>query len=259
MNDYGIKVENKGDETGELTIYGLITDAKWFDESVTPKEFKAELDKLKNKKRVNVRINSPGGGVWAGMAIYNMLSQLKAETYGYVEGVAASIASVILQGCKHRIVAPGSMVMIHNPSATIAGDADDLRKAAGVLDKIKSAIISTYSERVGTGSDEIAALMSAETYMTAEEAVGYGFADRVEGLAVAKNMIGDRVVINGLDINLSQFRAFPTDKIPQEQPKEPPPAEPSSSQPVAESAPDFTIYDLDAKKRNLSFKLLEAL
>jgi ATP-dependent Clp protease protease subunit len=229
MNDYGIKVENKDSDTGELIIYGPITDEKWFDEDVTPKEFKDALDKVRNKKRVNVRINSPGGGVWAGMAIHNMLARHSGETYGYVDGVAASIASVILQGCKHRIVAPGSMVMTHNPSAIVAGDAKEMRKVADLLDTVKTAIIATYSERVGTSKAEIADLMDKETWMTADEAVGYGFADRIEGSAVSKNLANGRVVINGLEIDATQYRAFPVDSLehkkdePQEPAKEPEP------------------------------------
>lgn len=211
---YGIEIVNKDEDTADLLIYGYITDEKWYDEDVTPKEFKRELDKLKNKKSVNVRINSGGGGVFAGMAIYNMLKTFKGETNGIVDGIAASIASVILQGCKNRIVPKNGLVMIHNPSSVAIGDANAFRKEAEILDKVKDAIIATYTERSSLKENKIKKMMDDETWMTGEEAVSMGFADKVEELSNVKACLQDgKMLVNGQEFDEKRYKSFPKDRI----------------------------------------------
>lgn len=129
---------------------------------------------------VEIRINSIGGSVTEGMAIYQAIRRSKSKTTGYVEGIAASMASVILQACDVRVVAAGAYVMIHNPSSLAAGESDDLRRTADLLDKMASDLLDIYETRSGMDRDKIHALMDAETYMTAEEAVEMGFADRID-------------------------------------------------------------------------------
>jgi ATP-dependent Clp protease, protease subunit len=219
---YGIEVINKTPDEADVTIYGYITDEKWFDEDVTPKDFKATMDKLKTAKKVNVLINSGGGGVFAGMAIYNILRSHPAETIGKVQGVAASIASVILQGCNTRIVPKSGYVMIHNPMASAFGDAAEMRKIADALEKFKDGIVSTYTDRTKVNEKEIRSLMDAETWMTGEEAVVFGFADVMDDVNAVNAIVREdgKAIINGQEIDPSRFRSFPKDKISKENAKQ---------------------------------------
>lgn len=245
---YGIDVLNKTADEAELTIYGYITDEKWFDDDVTPKEFKAEMDKIKSAKKVTVLINSGGGGVFAGYAIKNIIENHKGQTVGKVTGVCASIASVILQGCKERIVPKDGWVMIHNPIAGTYGTAEDMRKTADVLDKIKDGIVATYADRTKADEKEIRSMMDEETWMTGEEAVAFGFADSIDETAVVNAvLIDDKPVINGQEIDPARYRSFPTDSIPNSTPEVL-----NISEPV-----DYTMQENELKLKTLSLKMLE--
>jgi ATP-dependent Clp endopeptidase proteolytic subunit ClpP len=139
-----------------------------------------------NVKTLNVRINSPGGSVFDGMAIYNALARHSAEVITHIDGIAASIASVIALAGKRVLIAENAMMMIHDPSALVWGDAAELRKQADVLDQIKETIITTYVTRTGLPRDDVAEMMSEETWFTADEAVEKKFADEsVSGVKAA--------------------------------------------------------------------------
>lgn len=127
-----------------------------------------------------VRINSPGGLVFSGIAIHSMLSRMKGVTVR-VEGLAASIASVIALAGSRLEMERGSMLMIHNPWNIAMGDAEELRKSADVLDKIKVSILDIYEAKTGQPRDLLTEMMDEETWLTADEAVEWGFADAVVG------------------------------------------------------------------------------
>lgn len=127
---------------------------------------------------VTVCLNSPGGDVLEGVAIYNVLNA-RGNVKMRVEGLAASIASIIMMAGKEIEVCSGAFVMVHNPWAMSMGESDDLRSTADVLDKMKQSMVSIYAKRTGLKDDEVVALMNDETWMTAEEAVEKGFADKV--------------------------------------------------------------------------------
>jgi ATP-dependent Clp protease protease subunit len=217
----GIVANSVDDSVGEILIYGNITDVKWEDTDVTPKEFKDEMDKLNDKKIINLYINSGGGGVFPGMAIYNILQRTKAETFAYVDGLAASIASVILQGAKNRIISKTSWAMIHNAMTIVWGNAKEMRRTADVLDKIEVGILEAYMGRTGMKKEELQAMMDAETWMTGEEAVAFGFADQlVESKDYLNCLMDDgSALINGQTFDLNKFRAFPKDQIPKKKPE----------------------------------------
>lgn len=147
--------------------------------------FQARLDAI-DADVIDLRINSPGGAVFEGVAIYNMLLAHPAEIIVHVDGLAASIASVIaLAGAEVRIAENG-MFMIHNPSALVMGGAEDLRQTADTLDAIKEAILNTYESRTVLGREKLGELMTAETWFTADEAVRDGFAtSKVQALRAA--------------------------------------------------------------------------
>jgi ATP-dependent protease ClpP protease subunit len=130
--------------------------------------------------KVRVRINSPGGDVFEGLAIHNALSVLPAEVETYVEGHAASAANFIALAGTTRTYAKYSMGMAHNPSSGMWGEADDLRKMADLLDKVRDQLVKLYSDATGLDRDEWEALLRAETWFTAEEAVEFGLATRID-------------------------------------------------------------------------------
>lgn len=125
---------------------------------------------------LDVFINSPGGSVFEGVTIYNLLVGHKATVNVHVLGLAASIASVIALAGDTVTIAENAMIMIHDPSAGVYGKAEDFRQVAAVLDKITESILNTYESRTNLTRDQLRAAMAAETYYTADEAVTAGFA-----------------------------------------------------------------------------------
>lgn len=175
------KFSNKvsGEGSSNLYLEGEISSETWWGDEVTPEAFRDELRQMKGD--LTVHINSPGGDVFAGVAIYNALKDYsKGKVVVKVDGLAASIASVVAMAGDEIIMSPGSMMMIHNPWSVGVGSSDELRKAADTLDQIKDSILPIYTERSGMSEDEVKDLMDAETWMTAEKAVELGFADTVQ-------------------------------------------------------------------------------
>lgn len=154
-------------------------------EDVTAANVREQIAAAKGAKSLTVHINSEGGVITEGMAIYAALRSFDGPKTGIVEGIAASMASVVLQACDQRVVNKGAFVMIHNPSATAGGEARDLRSTADLLDKMRGEILDIYEARSGQQRSELEEMVNAETYFTAEEAVAAGLADSVEGGAEA--------------------------------------------------------------------------
>lgn len=138
------------------------------------------LAALGSKKDVSVFLNSEGGSCVQGIEMYHALRRHEGKVVATVDGLAASMASVILQAADERHVSRGSYVMIHNPSAPAEGEAGDLRHTADVLDKIRDDMLDIYEASTGLSRDKIAKMMDDETYLTADEAVKLGFADVVD-------------------------------------------------------------------------------
>lgn len=166
--------------TGELNLYGEISNETWWGDEVTPKEFKADLDGLGDIDTLNIYINSPGGDVFAGQAIHSMLKRHKAHKNVYVDGLAASIASVIAMAGDTIFMPKNAMMMIHNPWTIGMGNAAEFRKLAEDLDKIRESLIAAYEGHSALTRDEIISIMDAETWLTASECEEYGFCDVVQ-------------------------------------------------------------------------------
>jgi len=167
-------------KTGEVLLYGEISDVSWWGDEVTPKQFKEDLDALGDVETIKVFINSPGGDVFAGQAIYSMLKRHKAQVHVYIDGLAASIASLIAMAGDKVVMPANAMMMIHNPWTFAVGNANDFRKLADDLYKIRDSMITAYGSRSALTTEEIKGLLDAETWLTAQECVEYGFADEVE-------------------------------------------------------------------------------
>ena len=166
------------DETGEASAY-LYDDIGGY--GITAKDFIEEVNFLK-AGRLNVRINSYGGEIDQGVAIYNFLKQRKDETYVYVDGIAASIASIIAMAGDKVIMGEAALMFIHNPWTMTAGDAESLQREAANLEKRKAALLAIYTEKTGLPADLLSQMMDEETLLNAEEAVAMGFATEMDSI-----------------------------------------------------------------------------
>ena len=146
---------------------------------ITAVDFADQLRELGAVSTINLHINSPGGSVFDGIAIYNLLKNHKATITAYIDGLAASMGSVIPMAADRIVMPENAIMMIHNPWGGASGDAEEMRKTADILDKIKSSLMSVYIARTGKTEDEISDIMNAETWYTGAEAVAAGFADEL--------------------------------------------------------------------------------
>lgn len=169
----------KSNKTATLNIYGDITSFPMSDSEVSSANLSKQLESLKDVKQINVYINSYGGEVGEGLAIYNALKRHKAKIKTVCDGFACSIASVIFMAGDERIMNDASLLMIHNAWSFAEGNAEQLRKQADDLDKITQASIKVYKANSDLTEDEIKSLMNAETWILPDEAVEYGFATSV--------------------------------------------------------------------------------
>lgn len=183
----------------ELILDGPIASDTWWGDEVTPDLFREELKQ--HAGDLTVVINSPGGDVFAGLAIYNALVNHNGNVTVRVDGLAASIASVIAMAGDKIIMSPGSMIMIHRPSVYAAGTVDDMEKAKDVLLKIEEGITPIYAKRTGLSDEKIAELLEAETWMLADKAVELGFADEVSEAPEKQKQ--DEGVQNAFGMNLA--------------------------------------------------------
>ena len=173
----------------QLFIYDDVTEYGDFDwwtweytESETSAEyFRKALAEIPETDTIELHINSYGGSVKEGVAIYNQLKRKKCkEIVAYVDGFAYSIASVILQAADRRVMGLGTSLLIHNMWISVAGNADELRKAADDLDVLMESNRQIYMERATITEEELIDLMAKESYLTPDQAIEMGFADEAE-------------------------------------------------------------------------------
>ena len=174
------KARKSDSKTGELFLYGDIGDSFWGD-GISAKMVVDEVNALGKIDRLMVRMNSAGGDVFDGLSIYNFLSRHPAHVEIDVDGMALSIASIIAMAGKEIRMANNAMMMIHDPWTMAVGSAQDLRKTADLMDQVKGNLINTYADRSGMNAVRVSELMSEETWLTAEQAVVEGFADKITG------------------------------------------------------------------------------
>lgn len=170
---YSIKAKK---DDAEILIYDVIGE-DWMG-GISAKQFVDDLGEL-DVENINVRINSPGGDVFDGTAIYNALINHKARITTQIDGMALSMASVVAMAGDTIKMAGNAMMMIHNPWTLAIGDATELRKTADVLEKTKLNLLAAYNKQSPLDNDEISALMDDETWMTGPEALEKGFVDEV--------------------------------------------------------------------------------
>ncbi len=171
----------KVNQTATINIYGDITSWAWEDwGEMSANILSKQLEALGDVDEIHVYINSYGGEVAEGLAIYNALRRHKAKITTYCDGFACSIASVIFMAGDERVMNEASLLMIHNAWTYAAGNAEELRKQADDLEKITQASVEAYKAHSSLSEDEIKALMDAETWILPNEALEYGFATKVD-------------------------------------------------------------------------------
>ena len=170
----------KAEQSATINIYGDITSWEWFDTDISAATLSKQLDALGDVNQIDVFINSYGGEVAEGLAIYNALRRHKAKVTTYCDGFACSIASVIFMAGDERIMNESSLLMIHNAWTTVQGNAEELRKQAEDLEKITQASVEAYKAHSSLSEEEIKELMDAETWILPSEAAEYGFATAIE-------------------------------------------------------------------------------
>lgn len=171
--------ENKTDTSADLYIYGDITSYEWNESDVSAWGFKKELEELGEISELNVHINSYGGETFQGLAIYNLLKQHKAQINVYVDGIAASSASIIAMAGDKIYMPKTSLMMIHNCWKWAVGNSKELRKTADDMDKVAIAYKEAYLSKINITEDELDKLLDEETYLTADECIEMGFADEI--------------------------------------------------------------------------------
>lgn len=225
------KNQADGEEGAErvLELYGTIAEESWFDDDITPAQFKEEL--FSGTGDVVIWINSPGGDCIAASQIYSMLMDYRGNVTVKIDGIAASAASVIAMAGTKVLMAPTALMMIHNPATIAMGDHEDMQKAIEMLDEVKESIINAYEIKTSLSRSKISHLMDATTWMNAKKAIELGFADDIltdEKLAaedIPAYDFSDRVVeqrlINKLTAKTAPKAKPVTEAAPAEKPEEP--------------------------------------
>ena len=182
INKY-MSVESNG-KTGELYIFGQITDTKWYDDDNTPTSIKQALEDMGDIDTLEIRVNSEGGSVFAGLAIIGVIDNFKSKknckTVSIVEGLAASMASVIACAADKVVMKENAFMMLHPASSFAWGNSEDLRRTADLLEKVDGQLRDIYMKRFNDSREKLNELVDAETWLTAKEAKGYGLCDEIQ-------------------------------------------------------------------------------
>jgi ATP-dependent Clp endopeptidase proteolytic subunit ClpP len=176
-NWYSMSVA-KADEVAEITLYGQIGN-DFFSEGVSADQFRTDLNALENVKKINLHVNSPGGSVLEGIAIYNALNNHPAYITAYVDGWAASMASYIIMAADEIVMPGNTFLLIHEPWSCACGTAEVFRKEAGELDKVEKPMVAAYVKKSGMSEDDVKQIMKQDELMPAQDALDYGFIDKI--------------------------------------------------------------------------------
>lgn len=182
-------VNAEANDEATVYLYDMIVstddEAEWWG-GVSPMGFITELANI-SASTVHLRINSPGGDVFAARCIEQAIAECGKTVIAHIDGLCASAATYIALACSKVVMGEGSLFMIHNAWTCAWGDKNDLTKTATLLNKIDATLANSYAKKTGKNTADIAALMDAETWFTAQEALDYGFIDEVSTTETAKN------------------------------------------------------------------------
>jgi len=220
-----------------VDVYDDIGEGGWFSEGLTAKDFTNQLAGVTGP--LEIHINSGGGDVWDGISMKNAIENHKGPVTTVVDGIAASIASVIAQAGTERVMMPGSMLMIHEAFTVAAGDSAELAKTAATLDEVSANLAAIYARSAGGTAEQWRSAMKEESWYTAEQAVEAGLADRVGDGQAALPTGFDVAAFADLPGRIAaQLRTLPRATHPAAQAT---PEQPSNQQEVPAAAPVLTI------------------
>lgn len=222
MKAYNITLTGTND--AELNLYGEVVSERptdWYtgepttDAYIVASELLADLDDLKTKDNITIHINSVGGDLYAGLAIYNRLKELPANITTINDGLAASAASIIFQAGDTRKVNAGSNLMVHQAMGFLFGyyQLPDLQQVSKQLRAANKTAINVYAEASGRSADEMKRLVDAETWLTGDEAVEAGLADEVisDDGAISMSLTDDgkHIIVNGVQLSTKGMHNIP--------------------------------------------------
>ena len=217
-------VASVSDDEGEITLYGDVVSRQpvdwWTGEEVpglfiTPEGFMEDLEAVKNKSKITVKLNSCGGDLYTGIAIHNALKALHGEVNVVVEGIAASAASVIMCAGDTVTVYPGSLVMIHGVSVVLwdSLNIQDMKQLIKGMDASERAVAAIYNAKTGIEEETLRGMMTKETWLTGSEAVEKGFADELvktmEGPQMSMSADKKVLMVNGVHHNIEGLHNVP--------------------------------------------------
>jgi ATP-dependent Clp protease, protease subunit len=195
-------------DTAIIRVYEDIGENFWDGSGMSVKKFAEALDGLGEIKKLHVHINSLGGDTHTAQAIYSLLTEHPADSSSYIDGVAASAATVVASGADKVVMRKNANYMVHNPWTITMGNATAMRKAAEDLDKVTEPIVNVYKAQTKSKATKakIIELMDAETWLTADEAFELGFVDEVRGKNASTKSAGrGRILCNGRVFNIARY------------------------------------------------------
>lgn len=202
-------MKNEEENSADMILYGTIGSDEWWDD-ICDKTFKEDITNLGEVENINLHINSPGGSVFAAVAIANTLKSHKAKVTAFIDGLAASAATIITSACDIVKMPKNALFMIHNPLTWAYGNKQELEKTGILLDKVKDSILETYLIKAKDKTkEELSDLMDKESWFNAEEAKEYGFVDEILEEMESPQNINNLLIVNSLAFDISKFKNFP--------------------------------------------------
>ena len=235
---YSLVTENR---EASINIYGDITSWPWMESDVSSYTLSKELDGL-DVDIINVYINSYGGEVAEGLAIYNALKRNKAKIKTFCDGFAASIASVIFMAGDERIMSNASLLFIHNAWTSTYGNANELRKQADDLETMTQASVNTYMSCINITEDDLKAMLDAETWIAPQDALTMGFATSIINDNTSKNP--NQSIKKQIMQQLTKLVETPKESLTPSKEELPPVEPPAPPEPPKENKPQKLIAAL---------------
>lgn len=196
----------------DVTAYGTFDWTTWTykDSETSAKYFREQLAAIPDTDTIELHINSNGGSVKEGVAIYSQLKQAACKKNGYVDGVAYSVAFLILQACDERVMGLGTSALVHNMWMSVDGNAKELRKAADDLDVLMESNRKIFLERSNLEEQQLIEMMEAETFLTPDQALEYGLIDRIDSYQADEKNIQERLMaqVQQLSDAIAQQKSF---------------------------------------------------
>lgn len=260
----------KNNDVADLDIYGDIAKRWWDDDATDSSSLSKQLEEIGDVSQINVHINSYGGEVAEGLAIYNALRRHGAKIRTTCDGFACSIASVIFMAGDERVMSDASLLMIHNAWTSAYGvNAADLRKLADDMDAITQASKNAYMSRVNIDEKRLGELMDAESWILPADAIEMGFATEVEEFedASAPSQCARRALVGMVSEAVAQQQAQepddpdddPDDDDPDEDPEDPDDGESNEDPDDTDEDPDDGKNQAAAKQPNGLLSFLQAI